>query len=200
MSLFTLVVFLVTYFICSINPAIIVCKKKTGQDIRKLGSGNAGSANAMRVLGRLTGTVVVALDVMKVLLSFGIITALCNIFSKDLYSTGIMSAFVLASVIGHVYPIYYGFKGGKGVVVAFTTAFLLNHKIALICIISAGILMLVTKIVSVGALGGVVLYNIIGIFYIPNYSVAIIIVSLIILFKHRENIARLIAHQEGKIR
>ena len=50
------------------------------------------------------------------------------------------------------------------------------------------------------ALGGVVLYNIIGIFYIPNYSVAIIIVSLIILFKHRENIARLIAHQEGKIR
>lgn len=200
MNFFAIVTFLITYFICSINPAIIICKKKTGQDIRKIGSGNAGTANAMRVLGRLTGTLVVSLDVLKVLLSYEIINVLCKMFSQDMYSTFVMSAFVIASVIGHVFPIYYGFKGGKGVVVAFTTAFLLNHKIALICIISAAILMLVTKIVSVGTIAGVILYNIIGIFYIPNYSVAIIIVSLIILYKHRENISRLLAHQEGKIK
>ena len=199
MNIFNIVIFLITYFICSINPAIIICKKVTGQDIRKLGSGNAGSANAMRVLGRVRGTFVVALDVIKVLLSFAIVHALCNIFKKDVYSS-VMTAFMLASVIGHVYPIYYKFRGGKGVVVAFTTAFLLNQKIALICIISAGILIFFTKTVSVGTIAGVILYNLMSVFLMPKYAFPVIVISLIILYKHRDNIRRLLTHQEGKIK
>ena len=70
MSLYKISIFLITYLICSINPAIEKRKKKTGEDIRKLGSGNAGTANAMRVLGKPLGTIVVLLDIAKVFLSF----------------------------------------------------------------------------------------------------------------------------------
>ncbi len=199
MNIFNVIVFIITYAICSINPAIIICKKITGQDIRKLGSGNAGSANAMRVLGRVKGSIVIALDVLKVLLSFYIVKALCNLFDRQLYSS-VMNTFAIASVIGHVFPAYYKFRGGKGAIVAFTTAFLLNHKIALICIICALVVMFFTKIVSLGTIVGILLYNLIALFFIPEYIVTIIAISLIILYKHRENIQRLLAKQEVKFK
>lgn len=199
MNIFTIVIFLITYFICSINPAIIICKKVTGQDIRKLGSGNAGSANAMRVLGRVRGTIVVVLDVAKVLLSFGIVNILCKWFDKEVYSS-VMTAFMLASVIGHVFPIYYKFRGGKGVVVSCVLAFLLDPKIAAISVIVAVIVMLITKIVSAGSIAGVVLYNLISLFFVPQHYFAVLVASLIILYKHRENVQRLLAKQEVKFK
>ena len=64
MTVYMVVAFIITYLICSVNPAIEICKLKTGEDIRKLGSGNAGTANAMRVLGKPLGTVVIICDIL----------------------------------------------------------------------------------------------------------------------------------------
>ena len=69
MKIFSIIVFFISYLICSINPAIEICKKKTGEDIRKLGSGNAGSANAIRVLGKPLGSLVIILDILKVIIN-----------------------------------------------------------------------------------------------------------------------------------
>ena len=198
MNLYTILIFLTTYLICSINPAIIICKKKTGQDIRKLGSGNAGTANAMRVLGRVLGTLVIILDISKVLISFKAITLITDLFNYDSDVT-MKSIFIVAAVIGHCYPIYYKFRGGKGVIVGITAAFLVNSQVAIVCIIVGIIILLITRIVSIGTLGGLVLYLIMSIVMMPQYLIPVIIVSIIIAFKHRANIQRILTKQESKL-
>ena len=198
MNLYTILIFLTTYLICSINPAIIICKKKTGQDIRKLGSGNAGTANAMRVLGRVLGTLVIILDISKVLISFKAITLITDLFNYDSDVT-MKSIFIVAAVIGHCYPIYYKFRGGKGVIVGITAAFLVNSQVAIVCIIVGIIILLITRIVSIGTLGGLVLYLIMSIVMMPQYLIPVIIVSIIIAFKHRANIQRILTRQETKL-
>lgn len=198
MNVYIIIVFFVTYLICSINPAIEICKKKTGEDIRKLGSGNAGTANAMRVLGRVLGTIVVMLDILKVLLSFKLVDFLMDVLKYD-NNLIIQSVFIVAAVIGHCYPIYYKFKGGKGVIVGITAAFLLNSQIAIVCIIAGIVIILLTRIVSVGTLGGLALYLIMSLVMMPEYLVAVIITSLIVAFKHRANIQRILTKQENKL-
>ena len=198
MSIYSIVVFIITYLICSINPAIEICKKKTGEDIRKLGSGNAGTANAMRVLGKPLGTVVVIFDILKVFLSFFICLQIGKIFNQDTERT-LKSVFIVATVIGHCFPAYYGFRGGKGVIVGITSAVILNKKIALVCIIVGVIIIAITRTVSMGTLSGLGLYLIMTLVMMPEYTLPIVIVSLIVMLKHRMNIQRMIAKQETKL-
>lgn len=198
MTFYKIVIFLITYLICSINPAIEICKRKTGEDIRKLGSGNAGTANAMRVLGKPLGTIVVLLDIGKVFFSYFIVTNVGNFFNMDVNVT-LKSVFIFATIVGHCFPLYYGFKGGKGVIVGITTAVILDKKIALVCIIAGGIVILVTRTVAMGTLSGLALYVIMTIVMMPNYIFPIIVISLIVMFKHRANIQRMIAKQEEKL-
>lgn len=196
-NFYTVCIFLVIYLICSVNPAIIICKKKTGEDIRKLGSGNAGSANAMRVLGRLLGLVVVILDIAKVFLSYYIAIFISKLFNHEIDVT-FKTIFILASVIGHCFPVYYGFRGGKGVIVGITVMAILEPQTAIICVISGLIVMLFTRTVAIGTLSGLVLYVIIALVTGHEYLTAVIISSLIIMFKHRQSIQRILTKQEHK--
>ncbi len=197
MNMYEIVIFLITYLICSINPAIEICKRKTGEDIRNLGSGNAGTANAMRVLGRPLGALVVVLDILKVYISFYVITAIGSIFKQDTDYI-LKSIFIVASVVGHCYPIYYGFKGGKGVIVGITAGVILNDQFALVCIIVALVIILVTRLVALGTICGVILYNIMSFVMMARFIVPVLIVSCIIMFKHRASIQRLITRQEER--
>jgi glycerol-3-phosphate acyltransferase PlsY len=198
MNVYTITIFLITYLICSINPAIEICKRKTGEDIRKLGSGNAGTANAMRVLGRLLGTLVILLDVLKVFLSFKLVMIVASFFGQETdFIT--KSIFIVATVIGHCYPIYYKFRGGKGVIVGVASAIILDPKIAIVCIIAGLIIIIITKTVAMGTLGGLILYLIMSIVMMPQYLVSVVIVSVIIAFKHRANIQRILTRQETKL-
>lgn len=196
-NFYTVCIFLVIYLICSVNPAIIICKKKTGEDIRKLGSGNAGSANAMRVLGRLLGLVVVILDIAKVFVSYYIAIFISKLFNHEIDVT-FKTIFILASVIGHCFPVYYGFRGGKGVIVGITVMAILEPQTAIICVISGLIVMLFTRTVAIGTLSGLVLYVIIALVTGHEYLTAVIISSLIIMFKHRQSIQRILTKQEHK--
>ena len=198
MNIYTISIFLVTYLICSISPAIIICKRKTGEDIRRLGNGSAGSSNALQVLGRPLGTLVIILDVAKVFVSFGVVTLIAKMFGVDMEST-VKPIFLVASVMGHCFPIYYGFKGGKGVIVGITTAFILDKKIALVCLIVGLIIVLITRVVAMGTLAGVILYAIMTLVMIPKFTLPVIIASLIVMYMHRENIQRMKARQEEKI-
>lgn len=197
MNIYEIIIFLITYLICSINPAIEICKRKTGEDIRNLGSGNAGTANAMRVLGKPLGVLVVILDILKVYLSFYVITAIGSVFKQDTDYI-LKSIFIVASVVGHCYPIFYGFKGGKGVIVGVTSGVILNDQIALVCIIAALIIILITRFVALGTICGVILYNIMSLVMITRFIIPVLIVSCIIMFKHRASIQRLITRQEER--
>lgn len=196
-NFYTVCIFLVIYLICSVNPAIIICKKKTGEDIRKLGSGNAGSANAMRVLGRLLGLVVVILDIAKVFVSYYIAIFISKLFNHEIDVT-FKTIFILASVIGHCFPVYYGFRGGKGVIVGITVMAILEPQTAIICVISGLVVMFFTRTVAIGTLSGLVLYVIIALVTGHEYLTAVIISSLIIMFKHRQSIQRILTKQEHK--
>ncbi len=192
------IIFIITYLLCSISPSIEICKRKTGEDIRNLGSGNAGTTNSIRVLGKFMGFVVFILDALKVLISYGIIYGVGKVFNQD---TEIMfnSVFIVAAIIGHCYPIYYGFRGGKGVVALLTIAFILNVQMALICIIAGIVIILITRTVAMGSIGGIILFNIVIFVMLIEYILPVFIVSLIILFKHRKNITRIISRQENKL-
>ena len=198
MTMYKVCIFLVTYLICSINPAIIFCKLKTGEDIRKLGSGNAGTANAMRVLGKPLGTLVIICDILKVFVSFGITYLIGTIFKQDTNIT-LKSVFIVSAVIGHCYPIYYKFRGGKGVIVGMTTAFILDTKTAVICTIVGLVILLVTRIVAMGTFLGTLTYVLITIFSVKEYILPVIIACAIIMFKHRANIKRILTRQEEKL-
>lgn len=198
MDFYTISIFLITYLICSLNPAIILCKKKTGEDIRKLGSGNAGTANAIRVLGKPLGILVVILDIAKVFTSFFIVTCIGNIFKQDT-DIALKSVFMIAATFGHCFPIYYAFKGGKGVIVGMTTVFILDSKIAFVCLIAGIIVLLVTRVVSISTLSGTILYIIMAIVMMHEYLIPVLITSAIVMIKHRGNIHRILTKQESKL-
>lgn len=198
MNLYTISIFVITYLICSISPAIEVCKRRTGEDIRNLGSGNAGTTNAIRVMGRMWGSVVFILDILKVFLAFGVVYLIGSIFGQDVDKT-LKEVFIVAVVVGHCYPIFYSFKGGKGVAVSLVCIYILSQQIFLVCIIAGVIIILATRMVSMGSIGGVILFIIMTVVMLPEYLVSAIIISAIILFKHKSNIRRILEGQENKL-
>lgn len=198
MTVYKVCVFLITYLICSINPAILLCKMKTGEDIRKLGSGNAGTANAMRVLGKPLGALVIICDILKVFVAFAITYLIGSIFKQDTNVT-LKSVFIISAVIGHCYPIYYKFKGGKGVIVGMTTAFILDTKTAFICTVVGLVILVITRMAAMGTFLGTLTYVIITIFSVKEYILPVIIACAIIMFKHRANIKRILTAQEEKL-
>ena len=197
MSIYTVIIFLIAYFICSINPAIIICKLKTGEDIRRLGSGNAGTANTMRVLEKPLGILVTILDILKVLFTLFIIKNIAEIFGEGMTDT-LKTPIILGVIFGHCFPAYYKFRGGKGVIVGITLIAVLDPRIAIICTISALLVMACTRTVSKGTLAGVILYIIIAVVMQYEYLLAVVISSIIVIFKHRQSIQRILAKQENK--
>ncbi len=198
MNLYTISIFLITYLICSISPSIEICKIKKGEDIRNLGSRNAGTTNAIRVMGKFWGIVVFLLDILKVFISYGIIYFIGKTFNQDINVT-LKSIFIVAATLGHCYPIYYSFKGGKGVAVTLAASFILDYKVALVCLIVGILLIIITRMVSIGSVGGIILFVIITFVMNKEYIIPNIIVSIIILLKHRTNIIRIMQGKENKI-
>ena len=199
MVIYNLAIFFVAYLLCSFNPAIVICKLKTGEDIRRLGSGNAGTANTMRVLGRPLGVLVTIIDILKVFLTLFIVKKMTILFGEGI-TDDIKNSIIFGVMIGHCFPIYYGFKGGKGIVVGITLISILDPKTALICFIAALVVIAFTKTISIGTLASVILYIIIALVMQYDYIVSVIVCSLIVIFRHRQSIQRILARQEGKIK
>ena len=145
---------LIPYFLCGVNSAIIVTKIKCGKDIRTLGSGNAGLTNTLRTQGKAAALFVLLGDVLKGVLSV-IAVDLCFRFIAGIDVrvteggwTWVLYAAGVAAILGHVFPIYYGFKGGKGVLVTVSVLLAINW-------IPAVILLLLGYMVTCLIVGGI---------------------------------------------
>lgn len=194
-----IVSFLIAYLIAAINPAIVLSKKVLKQDIRNLGSKNAGTTNAIRTMGKGIGALVFVLDLLKVVISYGIICIIGFVFKADI-SSSVKSLYMLASVLGHSYPVYYGFKGGKGVAVFLMSAIVVDAKIAAICILIGVIIIAISRMVSLGSMVGSLSLIIIDIFFATNYSFWIALITVVVvIYNHRENISRILAGKENKL-
>ena len=196
--LFNIIICLMCYLICSLNPAIIICKRKTGQDIRTLGSGNAGTTNAIRVLGKGWGILVFILDASKAFICYLLMLLLGKLFNEQI-DIAANSFFLIFTVVGHCFPVYYKFQGGKGITTLLVSALCVNKQIAIVCIVVGLIIIAVTRTVSKGSLCGVLLYVIMMIVMMPEYILPALIASSIVIFRHKQNIIRIMNKEEQKL-
>ena len=179
---------IVSYLLGSISPAILLGKAR-GIDIKKEGSGNAGTTNVLRVMGGKAAIITLTVDILK-----GLLPALIfgHVFGDPVY--GYLAC--LLAFIGHVFPVYYGFKGGKGVAVAFGGLLGVNWKIALLCLLTVVVFTLISKRMSVGSIAGAVSAVPYTLWLESKAMPYIAVMALLIVFMHRGNIKRLINHEE----
>lgn len=197
---------LIAYAIGSINFSVILSKKIAGFDVREKGSGNAGSTNMLRSVGKGAAALTLICDVLKGVIAIVIAIVLGNIFQVEDKALLVQIAGV-AVVLGHTFPIFFEFKGGKGVATSLGILLMSNWQIGLICLVFALVLMLLTRMVSLGSGMAAVLFPILTLFINENYIVSegssyfiySIILAVIVLYNHRSNIKRILNGTENKL-
>ncbi len=185
----------VPYLIGSINPAIIFSKKVFHDDIRTHGSGNAGTTNTLRTYGKKMAVLIFCLDLVK--------AAAATLFGSIILTRevgGAIAGFFV--ILGHMFPIYYKFKGGKGVACLATVVLILSPISFLILIPLFAAIVLMTGYVSLGSIMGAMLYPVIQFAFYPQHgaiTLSSIFTMIFVVFMHRENIKRLLAGTESKL-
>ena len=182
-----LIIGAIAYAIGNINPSIII-GWIYGVDIRKEGSGNAGTTNTIRVIGLTAGLICLAVDVLK-----GFVAVTIGYNMGDV--VGSMVAFACV-VIGHCFPALWKFKGGKGVAAAFGAALALNWPSAIAAFTVALILLIVTRRMSIGSIGALVVYPALVWYYYPECLYFAIGAALFLVLMHISNIKRISKGQE----
>ena len=177
-----IIICLAAYMIGNINPAIILGKIK-GIDIRKEGSGNAGMTNTIRVMGLGAGITVFIVDVLK-----GFVAVTLGYSFGSTY--GAMAAFA-GVVLGHCFPVVFGFKGGKGVASAFGAALALNWISALAALLIAGVLFGITRRMSIASLAAALAYPALVWHFKPEYFYFAICAAAFLMIMHLANIKRI---------
>ncbi len=142
-----IIVLIISYCIGSINFSVILSKKMAGFDVREKGSGNAGTTNMLRSVGKKAAALTLICDILKGVVAIVIAIIIGNIVT-DSNKELLLQIAGIAVVIGHTFPIFFGFKGGKGVATSLGILLMSNWKIGLICLIFALILIILTKMVS----------------------------------------------------
>ena len=200
----------IAYLIGSVNFSVILSKKMAGFDIRKKGSGNAGTTNMLRSVGKKAAAITLICDILKGVVSIIIAIILGNIVQESNKELLLQIAGV-AVVIGHTFPVFFGFKGGKGVATSLGVLLMSNWQIGLICMVFALVLMLLTRMVSVGSCAAAVLFPVLTMFINEHYTVLTegksgsvyfiysLILAIIVLYNHRENIKRILNGKENKL-
>ena len=200
MTIYILVA-IIAYFIGSISFSVIFSRKFAGFDVRDKGSKNAGSTNVLRTVGKKAAILTLICDILK-----GVIAIVVAIIAGKIWtSLNVEILKYLAgffAILGHTFPIFFEFRGGKGVATALGVLITLNWKIGLICLIFAVIIIAFTRMVSVGSILSAVLYPILTIFMGDTNFVATIIsilIALLVIFNHRENLKRIKNGTENKL-
>ena len=204
-----IIVAVIAYLIGSINFSIILSKKMAGFDIREKGSGNAGTTNMLRSVGKKAAVITLICDILKGVVSI-LIAVLAGKIIKNLDNALLVQLAGIFVIIGHTFPVFFKFKGGKGIATALGVLLMINWQIGLICLIFALVLMALTKMVSVGSIAAAILFPILVAFIDQNYIVPTsnsswsylifsIIVALLVIFNHRANVQRILNGTENRL-
>ena len=180
----------VSYLAGNINPSILQARL-AGVDIRSEGSGNPGTTNTLRVLGKKAALITLCVDILKGTLMVILAGKLCG-------ETGAMIA--CASVfLGHVYPVFFGFKGGKGVATAFGALAALSPPIGFGCLAVVVLAVVITRYVSFGSIAGALSCPVLAWFFLPKFTVPAALMGAVVIWRHRTNIVRLKNKEESKL-
>lgn len=178
---------IIAYFIGNISPSTMMAKKR-GLNIKEEGSGNAGTTNALRVMGKKAGAITCIVDILK-----GVVAVLIGLVLAG--SPG-ATLCALCVYLGHVWPILYKFQGGKGVATTFGATLAACPLLALIALGVVATFVFLTKRMSVGSLAGAIALPVACAFIDPGYFITAFLMGVIIIIKHRANIVRLIHGEE----
>lgn len=182
----------VAYLIGNISTSFIVAKLMADVDIRSVGSGNAGSTNVLRTLGKKAAAITFLGDSLK-----GVVAVLIARFFGLHENIELFAG--ISVVIGHNWPVFLKFKGGKGIATTIGVTLAINYIAALICL-SIGIAILIrTKYVSLASISAITIFPIFLFFQSREYFIFALILCLLAIYRHRENIQRLLNGTERKI-
>jgi len=183
-----LAIAVIAYLLGSISTGMLVSKAMGGPDLHKVGSGNTGATNALRTMGKKGGAIVFAGDVVKALLA-------CLVGRLWMGQNGALLAGLFV-ILGHNWPVFFGFKGGKGVSSTCGVMLMTFWWQALICYVITIALIAITKFVSLGSLALVVLF---GILVTATNWGNWLVIAWVCIYRHHANIGRLIHGTERKI-
>jgi len=201
-----LIVAAISYLLGSIPFGYLLVRVFRGEDIRQTGSGNIGATNVARSGAKGLGIATLVLDAVKGALAVGIASyiasyqAVSNAYPK-LIPNQLMATAALAAVLGHVFPVWLKFKGGKGVATALGVFCVLFPKAILVALAIFILVVLVTRYVSLGSILGAIAFPVAAIFLQNTDWLSLLLasgVSLIIVLKHHQNIRRLLAGTESR--
>lgn len=200
----------ISYLIGSLNSAIISVRLLKGKDIRDFGSKNAGLTNTLRCFGKLPAALTLAGDLLKGIVSALICRLLFHVFLPEIGSTVFLGYFSgIFAILGHVFPLYYKFKGGKGVLVSCSILLVVDPLTFCIIIPFFALMVAVTKYVSVSSITAASVYPLLTFavqYFLRDMELKwvlidtglVVITSIILIWMHRENIKRLKAGTENK--
>ena len=195
---------LLAYFIGSIPSAIWVSKWFFGVDVRDYGSNNAGATNTFRVIGRVAGFTVLFFDILKGWISVKILTSLILYEPQSSEFINMQLVVGITAVIGHVFPIYEKFQGGKGVATLMGIILAINFSAAIGCVVIFLLIFIFSSYVSLGAIVAAIFFPIITIFIIRVESISVvyfsIFISILVILTHKPNIYRLLNKDENKMK
>ena len=198
-----IILIILAYMLGSIPTSLIISKTQFNIDIRDYGSGNAGATNTFRVLGSKWGSIVMVLDMLKGLLAVKLALLLPFYVENDFARTNFQIGLGLAAVLGHIFPLWAEFRGGKGVATLFGLIIAISPWTALSC---GGVFLLVlylTRFVSLSSILASLAFPvfILVIFNVDNnaYRIFAIAVALLVILTHQKNIGRLFSGSESKV-
>jgi glycerol-3-phosphate acyltransferase PlsY len=196
---------LVAYLIGSVNFSVIISKRVAGFDVREKGSGNAGSTNMLRSVGKGAAALTLVLDIAKGLVAI-LIAFLIGKISDEANAAVLVQLAGFFVVLGHTFPVFFGFRGGKGVATSLGVLLFINPLIGVICLVFALAVMAFTRMVSLGSIMAAILFPVLTIFikdgYIADgytYVFFGIAMAVLVIFNHRANLKRIYTGQENRL-
>ena len=180
------------YLFGSLSSAVVICQLYSLPDPRNAGSGNPGATNVFRLGGKIPAILVLIMDILK-----GTIPVYGSYFLgiEPLY----LGIIAIAACLGHIFPLYFGFKGGKGVATAFGAMLPIGLDLAGLLIFTWIAVVFVTGFSSLGAIVAVALAPLFTFFIKPLYTLPVAMLSILIIARHKDNIIRLLSRNESKV-
>ena len=197
------ILILLAYLIGSVPTAVWISKYFFKIDIRDYGSGNAGATNTFRVLGSKWGTFVMMVDVLKGIIATSLYILLPYYLTDEWDRTNFMIGLGLAAVLGHIFPIWAGFRGGKGVATLLGMAVAIQPLVAICCVGVFLIVLYLTRFVSLSSILAGVSFMVFILFIFNEketlYRIFAVLVALMVILTHQKNIGRILKGTESKI-
>lgn len=191
------------YLIGSIPTAVWISKAFFGIDIRDYGSGNAGATNTFRILGSRWGSIVMIVDVLKGIVATSLYILLPYYLTDEWDRTNFMVGLGLAAVLGHIFPIWADFRGGKGVATLFGMIIAIQPLVAICCVGVFLLVLYLTRFVSLSSILASVAFAVFILFIFnekePLYRAFAIAVALLVILTHQKNITRILRGVESKV-